>query len=66
MRSDTFAIATHNLRDQCCVGLDSENWMVSVTGTNLTASFTYNGDGQRVKSVINGERPSPSEEDDEE
>ena len=34
---------------------DAENRLVSVTGTNLSAQFTYNGDGQRVKSVVNGE-----------
>jgi YD repeat-containing protein len=36
------------------LGYDAENRLVSVTGTNLSAQFTYNGDGQRVKSVING------------
>jgi RHS repeat-associated protein len=34
---------------------DAENRLVSATGTNLSAQFTYNGDGQRVKSVINNE-----------
>jgi YD repeat-containing protein len=34
---------------------DAENQLVSVSGTNLIAQFTYNGDGQRVKSVINNE-----------
>ena len=29
--------------------------MVSASGTNLTANFTYNGDRQRVKSIINSE-----------
>ncbi|GER79659.1 conserved hypothetical protein [Candidatus Denitrolinea symbiosum] len=37
------------------LGYDAENRMVSVSGTNLAANFTYNGDGQRVKSVVNGE-----------
>ncbi|WKZ53206.1 MAG: RHS repeat-associated core domain-containing protein [Anaerolineales bacterium] len=36
-------------------GYNAENKLVSVTGTNLSAQFTYNGDGQRVKSVVNGE-----------
>ncbi len=34
---------------------DAENRLISVSGTNVSALFTYNGDGQRVKSVINGE-----------
>ena len=37
---------------------DAENRLVSVTGvngTNLSAAFVYNGDGQRVKSVIGSE-----------
>jgi hypothetical protein len=43
---------------------DAENRLVTVTGTNLSALFTYNGDGQRVKSVIGNEtthtkHPSP-------
>ena len=37
------------------LGYDAENRMVSTSGTNLSANFTYNGDGQRVKSVVNGE-----------
>jgi YD repeat-containing protein len=40
------------------MGYDAENRLVSVTGVNGTttsALFTYNGDGQKVKSVINGE-----------
>jgi RHS repeat-associated protein len=40
------------------LGYDAENRLVSVTGVNGTttsAVFTYNGDGQKVKSVINGE-----------
>lgn len=28
--------------------------MVSVTGQGINAAFTYDGDGKRVKSVING------------
>jgi hypothetical protein len=31
------------------------NRLVSVTGTNLSAQFVYNGDSQRMKSVVNGE-----------
>jgi RHS repeat-associated protein len=41
------------------LGYDAENRVVSVTGvngTNYSASFTYDGNGQRVKSVINGEK----------
>ena len=34
---------------------DAENRLVSVSGTNVSALFTYNGDGQRVKSIINNE-----------
>jgi hypothetical protein len=37
---------------------DAENRLHSVTGvsgTTMSAIFTYNGDGQKVKSVINGE-----------
>ena len=46
--------------DSICFGdnriiIDVKNRLVSVTGTNLSAQFTYNGDGQRVKSVINNE-----------
>jgi YD repeat-containing protein len=40
------------------LGYDAENRLVSVTGiggTTTSAHFTYNGDGQKVKSVINGE-----------
>jgi RHS repeat-associated protein len=37
------------------LGYDAENRLVLVSGTNLNAQFAYNGDGQRVKSVINGE-----------
>jgi RHS repeat-associated protein len=40
------------------LGYDAENRLVSVTGINgttLSATFTYNGDGQRVKSVIDSE-----------
>jgi RHS repeat-associated protein len=40
------------------LGYDAENRVESVTGINGTtysASFTYDGNGQRVKSVINGE-----------
>ena len=33
---------------------DAENHMVGVNGTGMAASFVYNGDGQRVKSIING------------
>jgi YD repeat-containing protein len=32
---------------------DAENHLTNVTGS-ATAQFTYNGDGQRVKSVENG------------
>ncbi len=47
---------THNVGGQNYgLGYNAENRLVSVTGPNLTASFTYNGDGQRVKSVVNGE-----------
>jgi YD repeat-containing protein len=40
------------------MGYDAENRLVSVTGVNgttLSTTFTYNGDGQKVISVINGE-----------
>ena len=40
------------------MGYDAENRLVSVSGVNgttLSALFTYNGDGQKVKSVVNGE-----------
>jgi len=40
------------------MGCDVENRLVSVTGgngTTFSVHFTYNGDGQRVKSVVNGE-----------
>jgi RHS repeat-associated protein len=40
------------------LGYDAENRLISVTGvdgTNFSAQFTYNADGQRVKSVVNGE-----------
>ena len=33
---------------------DAENRLVGVTGPSLTASFVYDGDGNRVKSTING------------
>jgi len=33
---------------------DAENRLVSVTGASLSAAFTYDGDGTRVKSVLNG------------
>ena len=33
---------------------DAENRLVSVSG-DATATFTFNGDGQRVKSVMDGE-----------
>ena len=40
------------------MGYDAENRLVSVTGVNgttMSTLFTYNGDGQKVKSVVNGE-----------
>lgn len=40
------------------LGYDAENRLISVTGvdgTTFSAQFTYNADGQRVKSTINGE-----------
>ncbi|MBV6395162.1 MAG: hypothetical protein HFACDABA_00733 [Anaerolineales bacterium] len=37
------------------LGYDAENRLVSATGNNLAAQFTYDGDGRRVKSVVNGE-----------
>jgi RHS repeat-associated protein len=40
------------------MGYDAENRVVSVTGingTNYSANFVYDGNGQRVKSTINGE-----------
>jgi RHS repeat-associated protein len=37
------------------LGYDAENRLVSVTGPSLNAQFVYDGNGQRVKSVINGE-----------
>jgi RHS repeat-associated protein len=37
------------------LGYDAENRLVSVTGPSLNAQFTYDGDGRRVKSVVNGE-----------
>lgn len=37
------------------LGHDAENRLVSATGTNPTANFVYDGDGRRVKSVVNGE-----------
>ena len=36
------------------VGYDAENRLVSVSGA-ATASFSYDADGNRVKSVLNGE-----------
>lgn len=33
---------------------DAENRLATVTGPSLTASFVYDGDGNRVKSTING------------
>jgi len=33
---------------------DAENRLITVTGPILTASFTYDADGKRVQSVING------------
>lgn len=36
------------------LGYDAENRLVSVSGPSLSAQFTYDGDGRRVKSVING------------
>ena len=37
------------------LGYDAENRLVSATGANLSAQFTFDGDGRRVKSVVNGE-----------
>jgi RHS repeat-associated protein len=40
------------------LGYDAENRLVSVTGVNgtiLSANFSYDGDGKRVKSVVEGE-----------
>ena len=37
------------------LGYDAKNRMVSATRTNLIANFTADGDGRRVKSVVNGE-----------
>jgi YD repeat-containing protein len=34
------------------LGYDAENRLVSVTATNLSATFTYDGDGNRVKTSI--------------
>ncbi len=33
---------------------DAENRLVSVSGSGMTASFVYDGDGNRVQSTING------------
>jgi hypothetical protein len=49
------------------MGYDAENRLVSVmgiNGTNYTANFVFDGNGQRVKSVIGNEiihtkHPSP-------
>ena len=40
---------------------DAENRLVSVSGTNVSAVFTYNGDGQSVKTVVNGETSLPGQ-----
>ncbi len=32
---------------------DAENRVVSVSGPSMSASFVYDGDGNRVKSTIN-------------
>ena len=37
------------------LGYDAEGHLVSVSGPSLSASFVYDGDGKRVKSIINGE-----------
>ena len=36
------------------LGYDAENRMVSYSGTGVSASFSYDGDGKRVKSVVGG------------
>jgi RHS repeat-associated protein len=36
------------------LGYDAENRLVSVSGPSLSAQFTYDGDGKRVTSTING------------
>ena len=36
------------------LGYDAENRLVSVSGPSMTASFVYDGDGNRVKSTVNG------------
>ncbi len=35
-------------------GWDAENHLVSVSGAGLSASFSYDGDGVRVKGTVNG------------
>ncbi|HEY3310752.1 MAG TPA: RHS repeat-associated core domain-containing protein [Anaerolineales bacterium] len=46
---------TRNINGQTfTLGYDAENRMVSVTGPSMNASFVYDGNGKRVKSVING------------
>ena len=34
---------------------DAENRLTAISGGSVTASYTYDGDGNRVKSVLNGE-----------
>ncbi|HEY3310756.1 MAG TPA: RHS repeat-associated core domain-containing protein [Anaerolineales bacterium] len=46
---------TRNINGQTfTLGYDADNRMVSVTGPSMNASFVYDGNGKRVKSVING------------
>jgi RHS repeat-associated protein len=48
-------IASGTLAGDYTLGYDAENRLVSVTGPNgFSASFVYDGDGQRVKSTFGG------------
>ena len=44
---------TRNVGGQYTLNYDAENRLVSLSGA-VTASFVYDGDGQRVKSTVNG------------
>ncbi len=47
-------MTTRNVGTTYTLTYDAENRLTAVSGTGLSASFAYDGDGNRVKGTVNG------------